>query len=226
MKKIAVLFAGLLAAASLVRAEEASADQEAPAPAPLSRFSLGAYLSYWNVEDLDEFDVSGALGGGVVGQFRLHDRLAFELRLSGFAAGDSEDVYIEGEGWYEYEATIVSMPMEAGLVAFLPLGESFRFYGGGGAGFYLFDSQFRVEQGPQSTLYDIEVDDEAGLYVLLGARAKLARNVALFVEGKYTWVETTIETSQTFLRDIGVEGVRQDLDFSGLALNAGAIFTF
>ena len=226
MKIYAVLLATLLAAASLARAEETSAPPESSAPAPLSRFSLGAYLSYWNVEDLDEFDVSGALGGGVVGQFRLHDLFALELRLSGFAAGDSEDVYVEGEGWYDYETTIVSMPMEVGFVAFLPLGESFRFYGGGGAGFYLFDGQFRVDQGPQSTLYDIEIDDEGGFYAVLGARAQLARNVALFVEGKYTWVETSLETSQTFLHDIGVDGVRQDLDFSGPALSAGAIFTF
>ncbi len=220
MKKNVFLAAILLAAAPLVQAEEAQT------PAPLSRFSLGAHLSYWNVEDLDEFDIGGALGGGVVGQIRLHKLLALELRLSGFAAGDSKDVFVEGAGWFENEITIVAMPMEAGLVAFLPLGETFSLYGGPGAGFYLFDGQFRSEQGPLETTYDIELDDEGGFYVLLGARAQLARNVGLFLEGKYTWVETSLEQSNEFLEDIGIAGVEPDLDFSGLSVNAGMIFTF
>lgn len=226
MKKFAGLLAILFAVAPFVRAAELASADETPSPAPLTRFSLGAYLSYWNVEALNEFDINGAMGGGVVGQYRLHDLLALELRLSGFGAGDTADVFVAGEGWYSYETTVVSMPMEIGFAAFLPLGESFRFYGGGGGGFYLFDGQFRIEQGPRSTTYDIEIDDVSGFYVLLGARAQIARNVALFVEGKYTWVETTIRTSETFLRDIGVEDVRRDLDFSGLALSAGMVFTF
>lgn len=226
MKTSVVWFAALLAAAPFAAAEESPPAAEAPAPAPLTRFSLGAGLSYWHIEDLDAFDVEGALGGTVVGQFRLHDLLALELRLSGFAAGDSDDVYVEGEGWYEHETAIVAMPMEIGLVAFLPLGPSFRFYGGGGAGFYLFDGQVRVEQGPSSTVYDVAFDDEFGAYALLGARFQLARSIALFAEGKYTWVETTLDASETFLARIGLEGLPRDLDFSGVALAAGMIFTF
>ncbi len=223
MKKLVFLSAVLFAAAAATQAEDSAPAAE---PAPLSRFSLGAHLAYWHVEDLDEFDINGALGGGVVGQFQLHDRLALQLRLAGFAAGDSEDIHVEGEGWYEYETTIVAMPMEIGLVGFLPLGGSVRLYGGGGAGFYLFDSQFRVEQGPQETTYDIEIDDEGGLYALLGLQVRLARNVALFAEGKYTWVETSVESPIAFMERIGLTDIRRDLDFSGLAIEAGMLFTF
>lgn len=223
MKKSLVLLAALLIAIPLAQAKEAG---PAPDPAPLTPFSLGAYLSYWNVEDLDEFDIGGAFGAGVAGRFRLHDFLALELRLSGYAAGDSEAVFIEGEGWFDNEITLVAMPMEAGILACLPFGETVSLYGGGGVGFYLFDGQFRSEQGPLETTYDIELDDEGGFYALLGLRAQLARNAALFLEGKYTWVETSLEQSAGFLDGIGIAGVEPDLDFSGLAVNAGMIFTF
>lgn len=226
MKTCWISLAALFAAASLAWAEAPPPAAETPAPTPLTRFSLGAGLSYWHIEDLATFDVEGALGGSVVGQFQLHELLTLELRLSGFAAGDSDDIYVEGEGWFENEITIVAMPMEIGLVAFLPLGDTFRLYGGGGAGFYVFDGQFRTEQGPRETTYDIEMDDEGGFYVVLGAKAQLVRNVALFAEAKYTWVETSLEQSDEFLAGIGIEGIESELDFSGLALGAGMLFTF
>ncbi|HAL93065.1 MAG TPA: hypothetical protein DCM68_08600 [Verrucomicrobia bacterium] len=223
MKKPLVLLAALLAASPFALAKEAG---PAPDPAPLTPFSIGAYLSYWNVEDLDEFDIGGAFGAGVAGRFRLHDFLSLELRLSGYAAGDSEEVFIEGEGWFDNEITVVAMPMEAGVLVCLPVGETVSLYGGGGIGFYLFDAQFRSEQGPWETTYDIELDDEGGWYAILGARAQMARNVAFFVEGKYTWVETALKQSAEFLDGIGIEGIEPDLDFSGVAVNAGMIFTF
>jgi hypothetical protein len=57
-------------------ASPALAEEPAPVPPPaagLSPFSLGAHLSYWNAKDLDEVDLDGMLGGGVIGRFRLHD---------------------------------------------------------------------------------------------------------------------------------------------------------
>ena len=73
---------------------------------------------------------------------------------------------------------------------------------------------------------DVEVDDEGGWYALLGARAQLARNLALFVEGKYTWIDTSIEKLDDVGRETGIDWMGGDLDFSGLALNAGMLFTF
>ena len=218
MKSIAGLLAALLCAASLASAEEA-APAAAPAPA-LSRVSLGAHLSYWDAKDLDAIDLDGAIGGGIIGQIRLLDSLALELRLSGYGAGSTSDVFIEGQGWYENDTVIVCMPLEAGLVAFLPVGESFRFYGGPGIGYYVFDGEFTTTQGPVETTINMDLDEAAGFYAVFGGRVQLARNAAIFLEGQYTWVETALR------REVGPIRADDDLDFSGLSLSAGMIFTF
>ncbi len=200
-----------------------------PPPLPASRLSFGTYFSYWNVPDLDGFDLSGAFGGGVYGQVRLHQYVALELRWSGFVAGNYDDVYVEGHGWYENETAIAVMPFEAGLVAFLPLTDAVSLYGGPGAGYYYFDGEFTSSQGPWDTTYDMDLDNDAGFYALLGTRIRLARNVALFFEGKYTWVETSPERMTAFEEtqpDIRPPRIDEKIDFSGLALNAGLLFTF
>ena len=203
----------------------ADSAQDTPA-APLSCFSLGAHLSYWNVQDLEDYDINGAIGGGVIGQFRMQKYLALELRLSGYATGYSEDVYIENEGWFDTDFTIVSMPMEADVIGILPLDKTFSLYGGPGVGYYLFDGQFTSKQGPRETTYDVEIDDEAGFYVLGGMRAQIARNLALYLEGKYTWVDTTVRTAEDDLAAWGIRDLHKDLDFSGFSVNAGMLFTF
>ena len=217
MKNFAFLLAGLLLATATVWAEE-------PAPVrpelKLTRFSLGAYISYWNGADLGEFDLDGALGGGVVGRFRLCDFLALETRISGYGAGDTRDVSVQGEGYFEHTTTLAVMPLEAGLVACFPLGDTFRLYGGPGAGFYLYDGEFSSEQGPRETTIDLDLDDDGGFYVLGGAGIRLARNAEIFFEGKYTWTETKVTNAGGWL------AAGEEIDFSGLALSAGMIFTF
>ena len=220
MKRMSSLIAALLFAAPLGFAAEAVPAEETSAPDELSRFSVGMHLAYWNVDDLDRFDGEGAFGLGVVGQYRLHDLLGIELRGSGFFASRYEDVYVAGEGWSENTTTLSILPLEAGLIAFLPLGNTFSLYGGPGAGYYVIDGEFMNEQGPWTRYYDIDLDDDFGFYALLGARAQLARNIALYLEGKYTWVETSFEREADFL------GIAQDLDLSGFAFDAGMLFTF
>jgi hypothetical protein len=221
MKNAALLLALLLAAAPAL-AEDA-------VPRPLSRVSLGTFLSYWNADDLSEFDGEGFLGGGVNGQLRLLDFLALELRASVFGAGHSEDVFIAGDGWFENETVLVAIPLEAGLVATLKLGDSFCLYGGPGAGYYVFDGEFRSTQGPWKQTYDLEFEDDTGFYALAGARWQLARNAALFAEAKYTCVKTRLKQDRTAL----AEQIRyadlplaQAIDLEGLALQAGILFTF
>ena len=227
MKKIISLFAVLGLAAGIASAKDSGKSEAAPAP--LSRISIAPYVSYWNVPDLDGFDLSGAFGGGVLGQVRLHKYFALEMRWSAFAAGDSEDVYVDGQGWYENDTTLVVMPLEAGLVAFLPLGETFSLYGGPGVGYYFFDGKSTSSQGPWDTTYDMDLEDNGGFYALFGARAQLARNVALFLEGKYTWVETSREHDIVYseaMPDVGIPRIDDEIDFNGLAVNAGLMFTF
>lgn len=220
MKTRIALIAAALFVAPLAFAEDAAPANQSSVPAEPSRFSVGMHLSYWNVDELDRFDGDGAFGGGLVAQFRLFDYLAIELRGSGYFASRYEDVYVAGEGWYENTTTLSIIPLEAGLVAFLPLGKTFSLYGGPGAGYYFIDGEFTSEQGPWTRYYDADLDDDFGFYALVGARAQLARNVALYFEGKYTWVETSAD------RDVDFLGIAQDLDLSGIAFNAGMLFTF
>ena len=235
MKSLALLLIPLLMAPAFVFADDPApadpADTESTAlptleRPPLSRFRVGTHFSYWNARDLDAFDFDGFLGGGVLGQMQLIDPLALEVRLSGFATGYSEDVFIAGAGWYENSVTLVALPLEAGFSASLPLADRFDLYAGAGVGLYLFDGEFRSEQGRREESWDLNLDSEFGGYALLGLRSRLARNAAVYVEAKYTAVETSLKhefPSGDFAGDFSLD---QDLDLSGLALQAGFLFTF
>ena len=87
MKNFSILALVLTLAAPMAFAEEPEAPQPDPAPAaepaPLSRFSLGTYLAFWNAKDVDNFDLDGFIGGGKWS----HDpgRVAFGLAaIAGF----------------------------------------------------------------------------------------------------------------------------------------------
>ncbi|NLG34746.1 MAG: hypothetical protein GX548_05275 [Lentisphaerae bacterium] len=196
---------------------------------PLSRFSLGTYLSYWNAKDLEDFDISGFIGGGVIGQVQLIEQLALQVRLGGHAAGYSEDVFVEGAGWFENTLTLVAVPLEAGLVASLPLGEQFSFFAGGGAGFYLFDGEFTSEQGRWKQTYDMKLDNEVGFFGLVGLRYQMVRNAAVYLEAKYTVVETSLQDdlpSVILAERTGKFPVEKEIDLGGIAVQAGFLFTF
>ena len=223
MKTIARGLAVWLAAAALAPAETA-VPAEAP-PAGRS-FSLGVHLAYWDLSQLDGLSLDGNLGAGVVGHIPLRKHLAVELRMSGFAAGEERNIETEDGQRYENNVTIVSMPLEANLLFEAPVGRTLVLYGGPGLGYYLFDGQSNTDQGDKTILYDIEVDDEIGWYALAGLRAQLKPHVALYLEGQYTWVETRIKRATEVRREIGIDWVAQELDFSGFALHAGLLFTF
>ena len=223
MKTIARGLAVWLAAAAPAAAAAAE-----PATAPVGRsFSLGVHLAYWDLSRLDGLDLDGNVGAGVVGHIPLSKHFAGELRISGFAAGENRNIETEDGQRYENDVTIVSLPLEANLLVCWPgSGNRFCLYGGPGIGYYLFDGQSHSDLGDRTILYDIEVDDEVGWYALAGLRAQLAPHVGLYLEGQYTWVDTSIEKATEVRREIGIDWVAQELDFSGFALHAGLLFTF
>ncbi|NCD21663.1 MAG: hypothetical protein EOL90_01815 [Spartobacteria bacterium] len=222
MKTIAQGLAVWLAAAALAPAETA-----VPAETPAGRsFGLGVHLAYWDLAQLDGLGLDGNLGAGVVGHIPLSAHFAAELRMSGFAAGEKRNIETEDGQRYENNVTIVSLPLEANLLLEMPLGRTFVLYGGPGVGYYLFDGQSNTDQGDKTIVYDIEVDDEIGGYLLAGLRAQLRPHVGLYLEGQYVWVETRIKKAAEVRREIGIDWVAQELDFSGFALHAGLIFTF
>ena len=222
MKTFACWCAILISASGFARAEDA----EPSAAAAAAPFRRGAGISYWDFSGLEGLDFRGAGGGGIVGQFRLRDSLAFELRLSGYAADETRNITTEDGQHFENDVTIVSMPLEADVLFRLPLGEALSLYGGPGVGYYLFDGQSNSDLGDKKIIYDIEVDDKGGCYVLAGLRARISDNFCVFIEGKYTWVETSIEQAVEVLHDIGIDWVSQKLDFSGPAFNLGLLFAF
>ena len=201
-------------------------DAAPPSPPPVAHFHLGAYASYLDLSRLEGLGAEGAEGGGIVGHFLLSRPFELDLRLSGFGASDSRDITTEEGQRFENDVTIVSMPLEANLLVNLPLGGNLSLYGGPGLGYYLFDGQSNSHLNGEETVYDIEVDDEFGCYALAGLRFRFSSHLAAFVEGKYTWIETSIEKATDVRRDIGIDWVEQELDFSGLAVNAGLLFTF
>ena len=223
MKTIARGLAVWLAAAALAPAETAVPVEASPAG---RSFSLGVHLAYWDLSQLDGLGLDGNLGAGVVGHIPLSEHFAAELRMSGFAAGEKRNIETADGQRYENNVTIVSMPLEANLLIEAPVGRTFVLYGGPGIGYYLFDGQSNTDQGDKTIVYDIEVDDEIGGYLLAGLRAQLKPHFGLYLEGQYTWVETRIKKATEVRREIGIDWVAQEMDFSGFALHAGLIFTF
>jgi opacity protein-like surface antigen len=208
---------------------ETPAPTPAAQPAPASRFSLGTHLAYWNAKDLEDFDYGGFIGVGIIGQYQLNPRLALEGRMGALASGASEDTFVESAGWFENTLTLVALPIEAGIVGFLPIDDRFTAYAGGGVGFYLFDGEFTSEQGRWKQTYDMSIDPEVGFYGVLGLRWQLARNLSLYAEAKYTVVEASLEDDLAALvasERTGALPFEQDVDLGGIGIQAGAIFTF
>ena len=191
MKALAWSLSLLMLLVPLALAEEPADSSPPPyvrGPRTPSRFSLATGLSYWNAKDLDDFDTKGFWGVGLIGEFQLVDYLALQLRTGIHGAGDSEDLYVEDSGWYETTATVVALPLEAGLIAILPLGERFSLYGGGGGGYYLFDGEITFERRRWRETYDLKMDNEFGVFGLFGLRFHMTRYAALFLVAKYTHV--------------------------------------
>ena len=75
----------------------------------------------------------------------------------------------------------------------------------------------------------MELDTEAGAYGLLGLQYRLAWNAALYLEAKYTAVETSLKDGAPALDPPGRAGdfpLDKDIDLSGLSVQAGFLFTF
>jgi opacity protein-like surface antigen len=104
---------------------------------------------------------------------------------------------------------IKAVPLEAGLAFKFAEGERFTPYVGGGVGYYLLDTN----RG--------EIDDETGYYAVLGADFKAASGLGVMVEGIYRGMEATVRGDDPgdIVGDVGV-------DFGGLGVNAGLVWTF
>ena len=183
MKKIMLfaLFAGV--ALALLAGPAAAAD-------------FGAFGSYWSTEDADE-----ALGvGGKLSFGRI-----FELRAT-YYSDVTSDTEPESE---DFE--IKALPLEAGLAFKFAQGERFTPYIGGGAGYYLLDTN------------RFDIDDEVGYYAVLGADIKGASGLGFMVEGIYRNMEATVRGELDDNPDVDDE---VDLQLGGFGVNAGLVWSF
>ena len=161
---------------------------------PASANDFGLFGSGWNTKDADQ-------GMGVGGKFNF-GRL-FELRAAYFS-DLTADTSPESRD-FELKA----IPLEAGLAFKFAESERMSPYVGGGAGYYMLDT----DRG--------DIDDEAGWYAVLGADFKTSENLGLMVEGIYRGMEATVRNDDPddIIGDVNV-------DFGGLGVNAGLVWTF
>jgi opacity protein-like surface antigen len=147
----------------------------------------------------DTKDADSGLGGGV----KINFARIVELRASYFS-DLTADVDPESR---DFE--IKAIPLEAGLAFKFAENERFTPYVGGGIGYYLFDTN----RG--------DIDDETGWYAVVGADIKGASGFGFMVEGIYRGMETTVrdDDPDNIVGDV-------DVDFGGLGVNAGLVWSF
>jgi opacity protein-like surface antigen len=161
---------------------------------PASAADFGLFGSYWDTSDADE-----ALGGGV----KLNFARFLELRATYFS-DVTADTTPESR---DFE--VKAIPLEAGLVFKFAPGERFTPYIGGGAGYYLLDTN----RG--------DIDDETGWYAVAGADIKTERGIGFMAEAIYRSMEATVrDDDPTDIID------RVNIDLGGFGVNAGLVWSF
>ena len=154
---------------------------------------LGIFGSYWDSKDLGP-----GFGGGVKFCGELSEYLAIELRASCITKFDD---------WDGHDDLFV-IPLEAGLIFTLPLGEDVpvTVYGGGGGGYAII---------PEAD--DVDFDDDFCLYGVAGVGFALNESLAIFGEVQYRFLEIDGVKYNGETVDVGGEKGK----FSGLSVNVG-----
>lgn len=163
---------------------------------PAMAADLGVFGSYWKPKD-----VAGGYGGGVKLDFARY----IELRATYFGDVTSDTPFPQSGGF-----KIRAAPLEAGLVFKWAPDERFSPYVGGGAAYYLLDTN----RG--------SISNEAGWYGELGADIKTDHGFGVMVEGVYRSVDATVRergTNTTF-------NDRVNLQLRGFGANAGLVWHF
>lgn len=182
------------------------------AAVPATASELALFGSYWKTEDFDETAGGGlriGFGSGVV-QFELRGTYYPDLTEDLNELLDTDDSPLDD---FELKA----IPAEAGILINFAQGSSVSPYIGGGATYYLLDTNLG------------EVDDEAGFYVVGGLRAGgTSGGVGFLAEVMYRNVEGSVTFDPEDFEDIDDVDFEDDfaLDLSGFAANVGIVFRF
>ncbi len=179
------------------------------AAAPASATDFAIFGSWWDTEELGE-----TAGGGIkleTGQtFQLQFRASYYPDLT----EDFGQLIDEDDDFFKFE--LEAIPLEAGIKLNLG-GGSVRPFIGGGATYFLLDSNFG------------EIDDEVGYYLTAGLElGGGGGGVGFFAEALYRNVEGTLNFDPEDIEDIEDVEIEDEvaIDLSGLAVNAGIVFRF
>lgn len=159
---------------------------------------VGVFGSY-----LDAKDPGPGFGGGIKFKTDLVDYLGVEARASCITQFDEDD---SDDGVY-------LIPLEAGLVFNLPLGDDapITLYGGGGIGYAII---------PEAD--DVDLDDSFCFYGVAGAEFGLGESASLFAEAQYRVLE--VDGAEVDGEDVDLGD--EEVEFSGIGINAGLLFRF
>jgi hypothetical protein len=180
---------------------------------PATAMDFALLGSYWDTDAAGD-----AAGGGFVLGFPFNDVVAVELRGTYYEeltddplenAFDSDDPVFQEQG-------IQVLPVEAGLRFSFSDEYRFRPYIGGGASYFLLDSDFG------------NFSDELGYYAVVGASFGGSDAGSLFVEATWRKATATIELDPEDLDDIDDLDVDEtaDLDLDGVGVNFGWRWNF
>lgn len=159
-----------------------------------SGIDLGVFGAYWDTKDADQTYGAGA---------------KLRLGIIEFRATYFKDVTADVDP-EELDLEIRAIPLEAGIVLQFLKNALVSPYVGGGAGYYLLET----DAG--------EIDDEVGYYVVGGL--DIGRGVVAFnVEGIYRNFEATVVDTGDDFPEIEDE---VNFDLSGIGVQAGVIFRF
>jgi len=146
---------------------------------------IGVLGSYVDGDDLGE-----AYGAGAKIKLNLTEVIGLDVTGS----------------YLEFDDTDVEMiPVEGTVLLQIPLGDSLKLYGGGGVGYYFFDSD------------TAELDDAVGYYPLAGLEVALG-DFKLFGEVRWLFLTADVDEAGDELEGL-VDGDEADVD--GLGVNVG-----
>lgn len=186
-------------------------------------FNLGVGAQYWDAKDIDggnDFDSDGLWGGNIIFRIRPIQYLGIDFRAGVSANWEGESYRVDGRRYSEDE-TFTCVPLEIGVIGMLPLGRVVTLYGGPGAGYYIYNYNYRSYSTRHGRHYheeydkDIDLENDFGWYALAGATFQICPHFSLFGEVRYTDTETEVEDWD----DVKI-------DCSGIGGQIGAIFDF
>ena len=162
--------------------------------------SFGVFGAYHDTEDVDQ-----STGGG------LRTRLGWlDLRAS-FLNDLTRDTSPES---LDFE--LQAVPLEAGIAFDLMDDARWNPYVGGGLSYFMLDSN------------DVEINDEAGFYAVVGSEFGMRENLNFMVEAMYRDMEATVERDPNSVRDVSNIELENEstVELGGFGINAGVSWRF